>query len=193
MIPLSGLLAIWSLMWVARSPLYGPTYIYEQDSYRFAFLSWRGRLSRKRFALGQLFLLLAQFAAMMVLGAAAAITQSMLVYFVPSVLLGLAMTYFSLALTTKRIHDLGYDVLSILKFAVPAALVLAGANAVVFFATGGNVPAWFLVLTFIPAAIGALAAIVFIVWLWAGEPQLHDNKHGRAPEVIPAEVPAAAS
>ena len=191
-IPLSGLIAIWSLVWVARAPLHLPTYIYKNDSYRFAFTSWHGRLSRKRFALGNLFLFLISLGVQIVFGIAAAVVGNMAVMIVPAALMSLVLWYFSLALTVKRIHDLGYDVLDILKIVVPIAIVLFIATMVVFFATGGNLPEWFILVVAIPAVAGAAAGVIFGLWLWFGEPEWRDNKHGEAPEVIPADVSPAA-
>ena len=182
-IPLSAILAIWSLVWVARAPV---EQRYQHPSQGFArlYFGYAGRIGQKQFWLGWLGLVA-------MVGAGVVVSSILGAIFPPASaiimgLVGIAAIWMINALAYKRIHDIGF---SGLRAFIPLAVTIGAGLLVLLIAMPlgwlsmlhCGVPAG---LNYLGISAGlAVVTVCLLHFLWMGfaDPDFEGDRFGEPP------------
>ncbi len=188
---LSFPIMLWSLLWVARTRINGVTY--EAKGMNAILFSLRGRIGRLSYLGG--------FALTLVITGGAYIVATIIGGIVPPIApfalipVAILFLFLMIALTSKRLHDLGQPMWRMLLpwaamiFALLIVVVMSILNGPAIelaeYNCGDN-PMAVTIGQGAAAAIVAGAHIGFFLWMCLGWPEMRDNKYGPAP--IPGET-----
>lgn len=194
-IPLSALLMLWSLVYVARAPI-AKRYQHQKQGFLNLYLNPNGRIGEQQFWFGLLGLVgmaLGGYAVLSVLGALGAMAGPAVNGLVSLIVLLGLVVLFSVAawmqhvLLIKRLHDAGrtgWFAPLMIPVALLCALIM---GAALFF--GGVLaymhcgpPSWFIALGVFIGLSFVVALLLHFFWIAFGEPDREDNDHGPAPE-----------
>lgn len=186
-IPLSAILAIWSLVYVARVPLIRRYEHQKKGNWRL-YLSYAGRIGEKQFWFGLLALFLIVAGVYVVLQILSALSPLLALPVLGLTVLLIAFTIWAFhALLVKRLHDFGRKGLMVLvPFAVGfiLAIIIAGA----FFGSGiatyihCGMPQWFTFMMAVLVIVFVVVGLLHFFWIAFSDPEQVDNKYGPAPE-----------
>ena len=182
-IPMSAILAIWSLVWVARAPV-EQRYQHPSQGFVRLYSSYSGRVGQKQFWLGWLGLLGMVLAAIILSNILGAIfpPASMIILG----LSGIAAIWMINALAFKRIHDIGF---SGLRAFIPLAVTIGAGLLVLLIAMllgwlsmlHCGVPAG---LNYLGISAGlAVVTVCLLHFLWMGfaDPDFEGDRFGEPP------------
>ncbi|MEM1390496.1 MAG: DUF805 domain-containing protein [Pseudomonadota bacterium] len=195
-IPISALLAVWSLVYVARAPL-PARYQHPSQGLARLYFSLRGRIGERQFWFGLLGWTLITGGGLLIAFLAGLIAGAMneaiggAVFGLVSLLVGLIATWMLHAILIKRLHDFGQPAWRVLIPFLSGVIIVILVSSImlvsgVFPILHCGSPDW---LRYVTIAFGLMFIVVCLLhfsWMAFSDPDTEANEYGEPPTLLEA-------